>query len=340
MKKLFVFIFFAALPTISTVNAQPSAEPSGIYQNLTLGVDAKQGVLTGYYKEVYEPPNLPHLECSFFIYGKKNGTYYTLEAGTPDDKKNKMIAGQLSFYSQDASKPSVLMKLEESPSRDCRALKPTLAKDQGVYFDLQKLGSWSEVRMVAHSKAPYYQSPELSAPTRDSAKRGTILTVVGRQSGWVQVQADQKPKGWIREEDLFPMDSRAIPENPKPFAAAKPSPAAKPVLTPAAPEPKAVAVPDTQDALIDRLLTINAQSFDMAMQVVKNPEKRKSLASQRSEKEKELNNIVSRLNVVAPLSYSETSKDIIEAFLDLQYVRQESPVVSLRLNKVIQNFGK
>lgn len=337
MKKLLSIACLLGSFSISPLNAQPLPDLSGIYQNLILGVDLTQNVVTGYYKETYEPPNLPHLECSFYLFGKKKNGSYEIQAWSPGEKRAKSVAGELSFFSNGGSKPSALLKLGESLNRDCTALKPNLTKGQGVFFDIKNSGSWKEVRIVANPKSPYYQAPDLSSPTRDSAKRGTVLTVVERRGEWAQVQSDQKPKGWIKESDLYPTSPSAMPE---PAIAGKSMPLAQTTEISAPPASQPTPNLETKDSLVEDLKAISSQAFELALQALKNPSKRNALAVKRVEMEKNLDALVSRLNVVAPSGYAEASKEIFEAFLDLRYVERETPVVSLRLNKVIQAFGK
>jgi len=339
MKKLLSIAFFLAFFSLSWLQAQSSTEPSGIYQGLTLGVDSQQGVVTGYYEESFDPPNMPHVDCSFYLFGKKQGDHYAVQAWSPGDKKPAVTAGGLAFYSTGNKPPSALLKLEKL-DRDCTALEPNLAKGQGAFFDLQKNGAWTEVRIVATPKSLYYQKPELSSPTRDSAKRGTVLTVAESQSGWALVQSNQKSKGWIREADLYPTSPSG-----ESAAAASASPAVEKVPVPTKqadlhtlPMPKPGPELESKDALLARLRALNAQAFDMALQVLKNPTKRNALSAKRIEMEKDFNLAVSKLKNIAPSAYVEESKEIFETFLDLQFVQQAKPVVSLRLNQRIQGF--
>jgi hypothetical protein len=285
---------------------------------------------------------LPYLKCSFYLFGKKQGGKYAIHAWSPGDKKPKVIAGELSFFPIDNNKPSVLLRLE-GLDRDCTAIKPNLAKGQGVFFDIKKSGAWSEVRMAANQKSLYYQAPDDSSPTRDSAKRGTVLTVMERRSDLIQVQSNQKPKGWIREEDLFPISpfvETAEPAPPLSKVSDKPVVLAKQADMSALPTPKPASELESKEVLIKRLKVLNAETFEMALQVLKNPTKRNAFSAKRIQMEKELNRVVLQLNNADPSAYAEESKEIFEAFLDLQYIEQAQPVVSLRLNKVIQVLGK
>lgn len=335
MKKILSIAFSIGFFSTGWVRAQTSPEVSGVYQELTLGVDPAQGALTGYFKEIYDPPNLPHVECSFYLYGKKEGGHYMVQAWSPEDKKSIVTKGELSFFSADNSKPSVLLRLEKL-DRDCTALKPNLAKGQGAFFDLKTNGDWKEVRMVAHPKSPYYQAPDLSAPARDSAKRGAVLTVVERRSDWAQVQADQKSKGWIREADLYPTSPSGGSAEPAPLVVDQVSVPAKQPDRRELPTQMPAPEIESKDLLIARLKVLNAQAFEMALQVLKNPTKRNILSAKRMEMERDFNTLVSKLKHAAPSTYPEESKEIFETLLDLQYVERDQPVVSLRLNQKIQ----
>jgi len=342
MKKLLTLAIFLSVLSISGLQAQASPELSGIYQNLILGVDPARGTVTGYYREVLRPPNLPYLECSFYLFGKKQGANYAVQAWSPQDKKPKETAGELSFFSTDNQHPSVLLRLDKV-DRDCTALQPKLAKGQGAFFDFEKGGAWTEVRMVAHSKSSYYQAPDPSSATRDSAKRGTVLTVLEWRSDLARVQEDQKPKGWIREGDLYPKaPSEVIAESPAPPSklVASPTVPAQPPEVNAPPKPITASELESKGAILQGLKALNAKAFEMALQVLKNPTQRNALSATRIEMEKEFNALVSRLNQIGPSAYAEESKGIFEAFLDLQYVEQHQAVVSLRLNRVIQGIGK
>lgn len=334
--------------------AQPNPPVSGIYQKLTLGVDPSQEFVTGYYDDIYEPPNLASSECRFFLYGKKTGDKYSVTAWRPGEKKAKAASGQLTFYTANPNYPSVLLKLD-TLSRDCLQLNPKLTKGEGALLDKIKGGSWTEVRIVQNPKSQYFQSPDPAAPTRGSAKRGTVLTVTTRQGGWIQVQSDQKPKGWISEADLYPRtpeetSATAAPaqaETPKTASAkeaAAPAISAKPPAPAAAsasPTTSATAAPaESKPFLLKRLQTLNAESFDMALQVLKNPADRSSLADKRDKMEQELDALLSRLNQVDPAAYRRESSWIFETYLDLRFVKQDQQVLSLRLKAKMQGPAK
>ncbi|MCC7343321.1 MAG: hypothetical protein IT573_00180 [Deltaproteobacteria bacterium] len=334
--------------------AQANLPVSGIYQKLTLGVDPSQEFVTGFYEDIYEPPNLASSECRFYIYGKKSGDKYSVTAWLPGEKKSKATSGQLTFYTANPNYPSVLLKLD-TLSRDCLQLNPKLTKGEGALLDKSKGGSWTEVRIVQNPKSQYFQVPDPVAPTRGSAKRGTVLTVTARQAGWAQVQSDQKPKGWIPAADLYPRTPEEAPEPAGTVAAEAPKavPSQKtpaPAISAKQPTPAAAsaspatsslpASSESKSSLLKRLQSLNAEALDMALQVLKDPSDRASLADKRVGMEKELNALLSRLNQVDPAAYGLESSGIFETFLDLQYVKQDQQVLSLRLKARMRDLSK
>jgi hypothetical protein len=343
MKKSFLMALALCLHSNAWLQAQPTAPLSGTYRHLSLGADPAQGLFTGYYSQIDDPPNLPSSECVFYFSGKLQGDKYAIQAWQPGDRKSDVTPGQLSVFSTDKSQPSLLLKLERL-SRDCTALNPKLGQAEGALLDKTKNGGWTEVRVVGNSKSRYYQTPSLSSPERGSARRGTVLLVTGRQPGWAQVEADRKPKGWIQESDFYPLNpGETMPEPVKvspPLAAPAPAKALPPVAMSAPakiPPPAAVPTPKTEAPsktdLLRHLKTLDTQAFSMALRVLANPAERNSLASSRLALEQELNTLVNELNKIDASAYRSESPKIYEAYLDLQYVRQDQPIVSLRLRQ-------
>ncbi len=342
MKKLFLMAFAVCLHSSAWLQAQPTSPLSGIYQKLTLGVDPSQGTVTGYYSEIDDPPNLPSSECTFYFSGKLQGDKYAIQAWQPGDRQSLVTPGQLTLFSADKGQPSALLRLEHL-SRDCTALRPKLGQGEGALLDKTKAGPWIEVRVVKNSKSSYYQTPDLASPQRSSARRGSVLTVTARQSGWAQIQVDKKPKAWIQESDLYSLNpdetflepvKQVRPVTPAASAPVASTPAAAPQIAPQA-APAAAPKPDSKGALLQRLKTLDIQAFAMALRVLANPAERNALSSERSALEQDLNAIVEGLNKIDPSAYRSESARIYETYLDLQYVKQDQRVISLRLHREI-----
>jgi len=345
MKKTLLFTCSAILYCAAATQTQAAASASGIYQQLILGIDPANGAVTGYYSEIDEPPNRPRSECSFFLSGKSQGDHYAIQAWQPGKAKSGATGGELQIFSGGKDGSSVRLKLDKL-SRDCTALNPKLGKAEGALLDKNKDGAWTEVRMVGNSKSSYYQSPDIASPERGSARKGSVLTVTGRQRDWAQVQANQKPRGWVQESDFYPTSpDAAMPKSakpskpvaaaaPKPEVTTKPTPAQEPKIESAAAPANRVKV-DIKAGVLQRLKTLNSQAFDLARRVVANPAERSTLAVTASLLEKDLNAAVESLNQADPALYRGESMRIYETYLDLQFVRQPQAVVSLRLRQEI-----
>lgn len=348
MRKSLLIAFALCFYSSAWLQAQATSPLSGTYQKLILGVDPTQETVTGYYSEIDDPPNLPSSECTFYLSGKLQGDKYAIQAWQPGERKLLVTPGQLTLFSAENGQPSALLRLEHL-SRDCTALRPSLGKGEGALLDKSKAGAWIEVRVVKNSKSAYYQTPDLSSPQRNSARRGSVLTVTARQPGWAQIQVDKKPKAWIQESDLYPLNPEETFSEPtkqaKPVATTSASPvSSKPTaIVPAPAPPKAaeaapVAAPklESKGVLLQRLKTLNIQAFAMALRVLANPSERNALASERSALEQELNAIVEGLNKIDPSIYRSESARISETYLDLQYIKQDQRVVSQRMQREIQ----
>jgi len=343
MKKTSFFILaLLILPNVQ-LSALSASEPSGVYQYLTVAVNPQDGTATGYYENVRENPNEIYLSCRFYLAGQKSGDKYSIQTWSPKDKNPVVVRGDLTFLANKDGKAAVRLKLDEL-RQDCWNLDPSLGKDEGSKMGMQKFAEWIEIRVVSASKAPYYETPDLSAAKKSYGLRGEVLKVLEKNPGWRRILAEGRKEAWVQESDLYPTNPvDAMPEPVKlkaPKSSAKPSsspdvPAAskRPVVpTPQAPSNTA---PSTRD-LIDQLKIKDARAFEMALSVLQNPEKRKDLAPKAQQSESELNGIIAQLNAADPGAYQKESHRISETFLDLQYVKQAQSVVSLRLNQEIR----
>lgn len=205
-------IMAMALMTLLSFNvwAQDSSiERSGYYQELKLGVDSSAGTVTGFYQNGNDFPdndNEPNFACTFYLSGKKSGDQYAIQVWRPRDKTVVPISGELSFVApkKGGGKPSVRVHLKQSPP-GCWDVNPDLAKAEGSHLTMIKNGAWTEVRMVKADKAHFWESPSAGAPRKDYMTRGSIFEVLQKQPGWLAADYLTKAKGWVKEEDVFPI---------------------------------------------------------------------------------------------------------------------------------------
>lgn len=208
MKTLASYMILPLLFLSGNLWAQGAApERAGIYQVLKLGVDAGNGVITGYYNDGAgddDSDNQPQYSCTFLLYGKKTGDKYTVQAWRPKDKGSPPITGELSFLppKKENAKPSLRLQLSQFPG-SCNNVDPSLTKPSGYHLGLEKSADWIEVRMVKTDKAPCYENPDPSASKKGSMIRGDVFEVLEKKPGWVRADFEAKPKGWVQETDLY-----------------------------------------------------------------------------------------------------------------------------------------
>jgi hypothetical protein len=213
MKKLCTLIFVSMLCFSGRLWAQgqgAAPERSGYYQVLRLGVDAAHGVITGYFKDGAGDDSAeiqPQYTCAFYLYGKKNGDRYEIQAWRLKDQSPVMIPGELSFLApkKEKSKPSIRLKLSQLPG-NCGLVDPDLGKASGAEYRLEKAGDWSGVRVVKAKKTYFYENPDPATIKKSYMSRGNILEVLDQKPGWVLADFETKDRGWVKEEDLFPAE--------------------------------------------------------------------------------------------------------------------------------------
>ncbi|MFH0871536.1 MAG: hypothetical protein V1878_03480 [bacterium] len=88
--------------------------------------------------------------------------------------------------------------------------------------------------------------------------------------------------------------------------------------------------------MVEEIEAIGKQAFDMAMSVVKNPACRAGLADQANLLSERLNHLAEELEKHHPTTYQERSDQISESILDLDFVKADMDIVSLRLGHFIE----
>ena len=106
------------------------AASSGVYGELTLGVDPQGQALSGYYENGTGSNGSggPQFSCLFYLLGKKTGNdVYAVQTWFPGDSKKEIIAGELRFTAAAGGNPaSVQLKLKQEPG-GCGMVDPDLA---------------------------------------------------------------------------------------------------------------------------------------------------------------------------------------------------------------------
>jgi hypothetical protein len=202
LKKILVWLIaFLALPCVA------AAVVSGDYDGLVIGVD-RNGSLTGYFES---STGRGQFSCIFFVSGKVSGSADNVDTWFPGTREPKdVIKGVLEDMSSNG-KPAIRLTLEEEHG-GCWNVQH-FASDQ-LTFVLTERGTWESIRIVASSKAFFYDDPLSPKPRRSYAVTGNALRVFDTRNGWVKAEyvspENRRTLGWIRERDLFSATSPKI----------------------------------------------------------------------------------------------------------------------------------
>jgi hypothetical protein len=173
---------------------------SGDYEGLLIGVD-RNGVLTGYFES---STGRGKFSCIFFISGKVSDQRGRVETWFPNNRDAKMvIQGVLEGTASDEV-PLIRLKLSEDHG-GCWNVQH-FAPDPAT-FALTEQGSWESIRIVAASKAYFYDDPSNPKPRKAFVVTGNALRVYEIRGAWARVEYvgpdNRRSRGWVLTRDLF-----------------------------------------------------------------------------------------------------------------------------------------
>ncbi|MCE9624569.1 MAG: hypothetical protein K8R69_03805 [Deltaproteobacteria bacterium] len=206
MKKSQLGLLLFLVLASAGLRAETGAAISGVYGELTVGVDPQNQSLSGYYQNGTGSNGSggSQFSCLFYLVGKKQGAAYAIQTWFPGDGKKEVIAGELRFISAAGAEPaSVQLKLKQEPG-GCGMVDPDLASTEGSRLIQDAAGQWKSVRVVSAKRAHFFESPDAIAPRKTYVVQGDALRVWDQKPGWVQADFEGKNKGWVKETDLFP----------------------------------------------------------------------------------------------------------------------------------------
>jgi hypothetical protein len=194
----------------SDANAQAvSGESSG---DLVVAVDRKTGILTGYYHSgtgYDESTGESMFSCIFYIRGRAVGkSPYRIDTWFPDrSKADPVIAGRIAF-SRSGAQHKVTITLDEEHGGCWNVQR--FADPGGASFELDRMGSWTAVRVVSAPRAYFHAKAQANTRRKAYVTTGDMIRVSPQVAGWVHADyvGDEGPitSGWIREADLFPAE--------------------------------------------------------------------------------------------------------------------------------------
>jgi len=186
--------------------AQDKLKPrSGQYDELLIGIDQDNGVVTGFYENATgwdEKTKTPRFVCSFYLYGEQRGDSFKISTWWPGDDLEDTINGELRFNADG----SVSVRLE-SEHGGCWNVNHFADKDPSNH-SLDKPGSWTSIRVVRVRTAYFHDKPDEQTRRKGYLVKDNVIRVFSHTPGWVLAEyGDEKvSRGWIKESDLY--DSR------------------------------------------------------------------------------------------------------------------------------------
>jgi hypothetical protein len=191
-----IFSFLAAVAGVSTAFGQAQ---SGLYGNLTLGVNGT--TVTGVFSDARignGTEDEPQFSCVFLLRGTLDGNTAKVTVWSPAEKAT--TEGTLSFE-KDAAK----LRLDGDPP-GCVATGDTFASE-GYEEPSVMDGKWTAVRLVSAATADIREAPVDSSSRKTRLSKGEVVVIYRKIGPWLEgedLNARRAVRGWLRESDLTP----------------------------------------------------------------------------------------------------------------------------------------
>lgn len=205
-KSILIMAVVLSIGTLA-LGQDKSKARSGRYAELLIGIDQEKGIMTGFYESATgwdEQAKAPRFVCSFYLYGEMQGDSFKpsfkIITWWPGDDLEEPINGDLTFKADG----SVSVRLE-SEHGGCWNVNHFADKDRPSDHALDKLGSWTSVRLVKVRRAYFYNKPNEQMRRKAYLTKDNVIRVFSQTSGWVLAEyGDEKTtRGWIKESDLY-----------------------------------------------------------------------------------------------------------------------------------------
>ena len=192
-------VIFLMIATTVGAGAQSAQMKSGLYGNLTLGVDGS--TVTGVFSDA-RPGNgtedAPQFSCLFALRGTVGSGAVKVTVWSPPDTAT--TSGTLAF-----DKDTAKLRLEGDPP-GCAATGDefvSAAYEEPSVMD----GKWISVRLVSAASADVREAPVNGSSARTRLTKGDVVVVFRRIGPWLEgedLNARRAIRGWLRENDLAP----------------------------------------------------------------------------------------------------------------------------------------
>jgi hypothetical protein len=194
-------ILFTILTAVGGSAASAQAK-SGLYGNLTLGVDG--ATVTGVFSDARVgngTDDAPQFSCLFVLRGVlgsgADGATKVTVWSPPD---SATTGGTLTF-----AKDTAKLRLDGDPP-GCAATGDEFAS--AAYEEPSVMdGKWNSVRLVSAATAEVRQAPVNGSSAKTRLSKGDVVVIYRRIGSWLEgedLNARRAVRGWLRASDLAP----------------------------------------------------------------------------------------------------------------------------------------
>jgi hypothetical protein len=195
-------VILFTIVTALGVSAASAQAKSGLYGNLTLGVDGT--TVTGLFSDARVgngTEDTPQFSCLFVLRGVlgsgSDGATKVTVWSPPDSAST---GGTLTF-----AKDTAKLRLEGDPP-GCAATGDEFAS--AAYEEPSVMdGKWTSVRLVSAATAEVRQAPVNGSSAKTRLSKGDVVVIYRRIGSWLEgedLNAQRAVRGWLRASDLAP----------------------------------------------------------------------------------------------------------------------------------------
>ncbi|MDQ1450401.1 MAG: hypothetical protein QOK38_267 [Acidobacteriaceae bacterium] len=202
MRTATVAVILFTIVTAVGGSAASAQAKSGLYSNLTLGVDG--ATVTGVFSDARVgngTDDAPQFSCLFVLRGVlgsgADGATKVTVWSPPD---SATTGGTLTF-----AKDTAKLRLDGDPP-GCAATGDEFAS--AAYEEPSVMdGKWNSVRLVSAATAEVRQAPVNGSSAKTRLSKGDVVVIYRRIGSWLEgedLNARRAVRGWLRASDLAP----------------------------------------------------------------------------------------------------------------------------------------
>jgi hypothetical protein len=202
MRTATVAVILFTIVTAVRGSAASAQAKSGLYGNLTLGVDGT--TVTGVFSDARVgngTEDAPQFSCLFVLRGVSgSGPDDAIKVTVWSPPDSATTGGTLTF-AKDAAK----LRLDGDPP-GCAATGDEFAS--AAYEEPSVMdGKWNSVRLVSAATAEVRQAPVNGSSAKTRLSKGDVVVIYRRIGSWLEgedLNARRAVRGWLRASDLAP----------------------------------------------------------------------------------------------------------------------------------------